>query len=136
MVSELNPYLFFDGTCEEALNFYKDALNGEITMLRKVSEAPKEQQQPQHLDKIMHAVLSLGKVSLFASDSMGYPASNGSNTSVSLTFDSQDSIDRSWEKMKQGGKVNMELQDTFWGARFGMLKDKYGINWIFNYDKK
>jgi PhnB protein len=136
MVNEITPYLFFDGKCEEALNYYKKMLGGEVKQMIRVSDGPKEYQDPKHSNKIMHSVLQAGKASFMASDSMGYPATTGSNTVLNLSFETAKDIDTTWNNMKEGSKITMELQDTFWGARFGTLTDKYGINWMFNYDKK
>jgi PhnB protein len=136
MITHLTPYLAFNDQCEEALNFYAKALGGKIKMMSRVSDGPKEYHQPEHLNKIMHSELEIGKVSFMASDSMGRKLRPGTNTSLSLNFENVDEITSAWKNMCEGATITMELQETFWGAKFGTLQDKYGINWMFNCDKK
>lgn len=135
MITGATPYLSFNNQCEEALNFYAKALQGELNLMR-VSDSPKEYQTPGDENKIMHAELKIGSTSVLASDAFGYPVSPGSNNSVCLNFSDVKEMEAAFNNMKAGGKVTMDLQDTFWGARFGMLTDKFGVNWMFNCDKK
>lgn len=136
MLTNIAPYLYFDGNCEEAIGFYIAALGGEINQIMKVSDGPKEYHAPEHMNKIMHAVITLGNAQVLASDSMGQDCSNGTNTFLSMNFESPEEIRDAWNKLKEGAQISMDLQDTFWGAIFGTLTDKYGINWMFNHDKK
>jgi PhnB protein len=108
------PYLNFNGNAAEALDFYSKALNGQVDYKQTFGESPMESSEEQK-DKIMHASFKAGDLHFLVSDSMqGQP----------------------FAALSEGGKVTMELQDTFWGARFGMLQDKYGFNWMFNHDYK
>jgi PhnB protein len=135
MITSITPYLTFNSTCAEALNFYVKALGAEIKNIQKVSDGPKEYHSPEHMDKVMHAEVAVGKAMFMASDSMGYEMQSGNNTSLSLNFETIDEIEKAWKNMSDGAKIGMELQDTFWGAKFGQLHDKYGICWMFNCQK-
>jgi PhnB protein len=136
MITGITPYLTFNGKCEEAIRFYVSALGGEINHMMRVSDGPKEYQSPEYNNHIMHAQFTIGAASIMASDSMGQEVTPGSNVALSLNFQSEEEILSAFKKMCEGGKVLMELQDTFWEAKFGTLQDKYGINWMFNFDKK
>ena len=135
MITEITPYLNFDN-CEEALNYYVKVLGGEIKSMMRVSDGPKEYQNPDNTNKIMHAVLAVGGSTILASDAMGQDIPAGKNVSLSLNFDDSEHCRKAWDTMKDGSIVTMELQETFWAPQFGMLQDKYGINWMFNCDKK
>ena len=133
---KLVPYLGFNGNCEEAINFYNDVFNGEITQLGRYGESPMETAD-ELKDKIMHARLQFGDTLIMFSDMMGkHEAQAGNMISLSIDCDSTDQLEKVFSGMSQGGKVTMPLQDQFWGARFGMLTDKYGIHWMFNCEKK
>jgi len=136
MVISYSPYLFFNGQCEEALKFYATALKGEIKSIMKVSDGPKEYQKPELMNFVMHSEFVVGKVNILASDSMNHPVDSGSNNSICLNFDDAVEIAGAFKALSEGGTVTMELQDTFWGAKFGTLKDKFGIHWMFNCEKK
>lgn len=130
------PYLNFNGNAAEGLEFYAKALNGEIVFKQTFGESPMESAEGQK-DKIMHASFKAGDLNFLVSDcAPGQSVSGGSNLSLSLNFNDLDEINKTFTALSQGGKVTMELQDTFWGARFGMLTDKYGFNWMFNHDYK
>lgn len=133
---KLYPYLGFKGNCEEALNFYKEAFDGEILQLGRYGESPMETAD-ELKDKIMHARLQFGDTLIMFSDMMGdNEADAGSMISLSIECDSVEQLEKVFPKMAEGGKIKMPLQDQFWGARFGMLTDKYGIHWMFNCEKK
>ena len=128
-------YLMFNGNCEEALNFYKDKLNGNIEFIQRYGESPVDATEEQK-NKIMHATLDLQGFKIMAADSDGKRnVSFGDNFSIALDFKSDGDIERAFNAMHTGGQVTMPLQDTFWGAKFGMCTDKFGVNWMFNYDK-
>ena len=128
------PYLTFNGNAREAMEFYAAALNGKIVMLQTFGEAPIERQENAD-DRIMHAVLEAGPLKMMASDTQpGMEITTGNNLSLSLNFTDAESIKKTFEHLKQDGVVTMELQETFWGATFGMCVDKYGNSWMFNYD--
>ena len=130
------PYLNFNGNAAEALNFYSKALNGEVVYKQTFGESPMESSEEQK-NKIMHASFKAGDLQFLVSDTMpGQLVTSGTNISLSLNFNDADEMNKTFTALSEGGKVTMELQDTFWGARFGMLEDKYGFNWMFNHDYK
>jgi len=133
---KLNPYLIFSGNAEEVLNFYKDALGGDITMLSRYGDSPMPTDED-YKNKVMHSRLVFdGNLVMISDDMKGHPVSTGGNVQLSIEVESLDRINEVFEKMSEGGKVTLPLQDMFWGARFGMLQDKFGINWMFNHELK
>jgi len=133
---QLITYVTFAGNCEEALNFYKDALNGQVLQISRMGEGPME--VPENVKgKIMHARLQIGENVLYMSDTFD-PSSvvQGNNVSLSLQPESIDKTEDLFNKLSAGGTVKMPLQDTFWGARFGMFIDKFGIHWMLNCELK
>ena len=130
---EVTPYLMFNGNCEEALNFYAKVLNGEVKDLMRFEGSPVEGMS-EDKQKVLHSNFVAGNVFFMASDA-GQPAEGNSPVYLSLNFDSQEEQERVFNGLAEGGKVIMPLDDAFWGARFGMLTDRFGINWMFNYDK-
>lgn len=135
-MNKLEVYLTFPGTCREALNFYKDVFGGEILSMQTFGEAPMESSEDQK-DRIMHAQFKSDEIYFMASDGMGESCSDNNGTQVSLSIDSSDEGEQEkiFNKLSEGGNITMPLQDTFWGAKFGMLVDKFGINWMFNCSK-
>lgn len=133
---QLIPYLIFpNGNCEEALKFYEKALGGQTGHVSRYADAPGENQMGMAPDKIMHTqFLADGNVLFMASDGPS-DASDSGNVSLSLNFTDSGSIQAAFAALSEGGAVTMPLQDTFWGATFGMVKDRYGIKWMVNYDK-
>lgn len=134
---QLTPYIMFNGNCEEALNFYAQAFHGEIKDLMRFEGSPVENMSADK-QKVMHAHFAVdGKIIFMAADGgdQGSSASKGGMMHLSINFQSGEEQQKVFEALSEGGKVTMPLQDTFWGARFGMLTDKYGVNWMFNWDK-
>ena len=129
----ITPYIMFNGNCEEALNFYAKALNGEIKDLNRFEGSPAEGMSAD-TQKIMHATFVAGNLTLMASDGNEAEAVGGM-VHLSLNFDDAQQIAKVFEALSEGARVTMPLQDTFWGATFGMLTDKFGVNWMFNHDK-
>ena len=131
------PYLNFNGNAAEALAFYSKALNGAVQFQQTFGESPMPV-GPEFKDKIMHATFKAGDLTIMCSDTNDHmgPVSGGNNLSLSLNFKDIESIDKTFNALSEGGKITMPLQDTFWGARFGMLTDKFGFNWMFNHDIK
>jgi PhnB protein len=134
----VTPYLFFDGRCEEALDFYKQALGAEIGMMMRFKESP-EPPQPgcggvadpaQLADKIMHASLHVRGTMLMASDGMaqGKPKFEG----ISLSLDAKDEAEakRLFDALADGGQVQMPLGKTFFAKSFGMVADRFGVGWM------
>ena len=133
---ELEPYVFFYGKCEEALNFYKDIFNGKIATVMRMKEAPPEMPAPPEWgDKIMHARFEAPGVKFQASDGQPNTPNVDGNVSLSLSTRDESEATRVFGKLASGGEVGMELQDTFWNAKFGVVKYKYGIEWFVNCDK-
>lgn len=134
-MNNLTPYLIFKGDCEEAINFYKDCFGGKVGLIARYSDGPRELTD-ENRDKIMHVSLTFPGGLLFAADDMGSgetaARTEGSNVHLNLTFDTLDEMQTCFDKMREGGKVTLELEDQFWGARFGMLSDRFGIQWMFN----
>lgn len=136
-MKNLNVYLTFSGTCKDALALYKEALGGEIVSLQTFGEAPTPNIPDDQKNNVMHAEFRAGDIYFMASDSMPeQPVILGNAVTLSIGLDSLEEQESIFSKLSDGGAVTMPLQDTFWGARFGMLTDKFGINWMLNCDKK
>ena len=128
------PYLNFNGNAAEALDFYAVALKGNIDFKQTFGESPMDSPE-EFKDRIMHGKLTAGSLNFMVSDCPpGVTVSSGDNLSLSLNFTDANEMNETFAALSEGGKITMELQDTFWGARFGMLKDKYGFHWMFNHD--
>jgi len=128
-------YLNYNGNAEEAINFYKDNLNGTLVSLQRFGDTPMPGNEKDK-DKIMHAVLDLqGFIIMFSDGNDEHKVTFGDNFSIALDFKSENEMEKAFHAMSAGGQVTMPLQDTFWGARFGMCTDKFGVNWMFNMDK-
>ena len=133
---KLTPYLHFADNAEEVLNFYAQALGGEIVMLSRYGDSPMPADEDWK-QKIMHSRLVFDGNMVMISDSFkDKPVSTDGNVQLSVEVESIERINEVFPKMAEGGTVTMELQDMFWGARFGMLKDKFGISWMFNHELK
>ena len=134
MANQLEPYLFFDGKCEEALNFYKGILGGEIEGLSRWSEMPADSGgppvTPETAHRVMHANFKSGAVEFMASDATPGKKYGEGPISLSLAVDDLAQAQRIFGALGEGGNVEMPMQDMFWGAKFGMLTDKYGIDWM------
>jgi PhnB protein len=127
----IQPYIFFNGNCREAMTFYAKALGAEINF-HKAGDTPGT--PPAHGERIMHAHLGLRDIVIMASDWMSSePFPEGRSFSLSIDCDSPEEQDRLFAAIGEGGAVTMPLQDTFWGARFGMVQDKFGIRWMFSH---
>lgn len=134
---QLTPYIIFNGNCEEALNFYAKALSGEIKDLMRFEGTPGESMATDK-QKVMHSHFVADGFFFMASDSgMGAPESTPGSGQVDLSInvDNEEQLNKVFNGLGEGGTVTMPLQDTFWGAKFGMLKDKFGMNWMFNMEK-
>ena len=130
----INPYLNFNGNCEEALNFYCVTIGGEIKTLSRYEGSPGESMSDDK-QKVMHASFEGRGITLLASDGTGNEATSGS-IHLCLDFKDVSAMENVFNALAQGGTVTMPLEDTFWGARFGMLTDKFGIKWMFNSEIK
>lgn len=133
-MAQIQPYLTFNGNCAEAMNFYKGVFGGEL-MMQTFGQAPMESPENSK-DRIMHAQLSNGELMIMASDGMpDQPVSAGNNVTLNVNSNSKEEQEKYFNALAEGGKITMPLQDTFWGAYFGMLTDKFGMNWMFNFHK-
>jgi PhnB protein len=134
----LNPYLNFAGNTEEAFNFYKSVFGGEFTMIQRFKDTPeKDKISPADQQKIMHVGLPIGKGNVLmatdALESMGHPVKMGNNINLSLETQNKEESDKIFNALSVGGKIEMPLQNTFWGAYFGSVIDKFEIHWLVNY---
>jgi PhnB protein len=130
----VQPYLFFDGRCEEAVEFYRKVLCAEVTMLMRFKDSPDRSAPgmvpPGSEDKVMHASLRIGEATVLVSDGrcMGQPAFKG--FSLSLTVADVAEADRLFAALGEGGQVQMPLAETFFAPRFGMVADRFGVGWM------
>ena len=134
-MAHLTPYLAFNGNCREAMEFYKTVFGGELNV-QTFGEAPVNAAEKDKA-RVMHAQLSSGNFMLMASDGMpDRPVTFGDSVSLSVHTQSKDETDTLFKKLSEGGTVTMPLENTFWGAYFGMLIDKFGIHWLFNFQQE
>jgi PhnB protein len=135
MKGQLTPYLSFDGNAKQALEFYKEVLGGEIIGLQTFGEADYPT-PPEADNRVMHAKLSKGDISLMFSDTFpGQSVVVGTNITLTLEPESDEEIQSLYDALRKGGKALMELEDTFWGAKYGRVQDQFGIIWELNYQK-
>ena len=136
LVMKLVPYLNFAGNAEEALNFYTDSLGGEVIMINRYGDSPMPSDED-YKQKLMHARLQFDGNLLMMSDVFkGQAVSTDGNIQLSVEVPDKDRLNEVFNKMARGGTVTMPLAEQFWGATFGMLKDKFGVNWMFNSENK
>jgi len=128
----LSPYLSFGGNAEAALNFYAEAFNGRVTELKRFAEAP--QMPHPNKNEILHGRVEADGIRVMASD--GKKDAPAGRISLSLEFTDNAELDRVFAKLSAGGTVTMPVAEQFWGARFGMLTDKFGVAWMVNCDAK
>jgi PhnB protein len=130
----INPYLNFDGNTREAMQFYAGVLDAELEIQSFGDVGMAE--TPEMKDRTMHASLKKGDVVIMASDTMpGMPYVQGNNVWININCESEEEIERLFKALGAAGTVLMPLADQFWGAKFGMLKDRYDIHWMLNFDK-
>jgi PhnB protein len=129
-------YLFFNGNCEEAMKFYANVFNTKVEFIQRYKDAP-EPHDHHAGDKIMHASMNIRGSYIMFSDAHGKDeVTQGNNFSISLDFKDNGEQENLFIKLSSGGKVTLPLQDTFWGSRFGMCTDKFGVNWMFSTEHK
>ncbi|MEH7085230.1 VOC family protein [Neobacillus drentensis] len=135
MKGQATPYLMFDGKAKEALHYYRDVFGGEISNLQTYGEADYPTPPEAH-DRIIHAQFKCGDLFLMVSDAFpGNSVVVGNNISLTLEFESEEEIQKIYDALSQNGQVFMELQDTFWGAKYAKVKDAYGVIWDLNHTK-
>jgi PhnB protein len=133
---KLTPYIHFQGDAEEAMNFYAEALGGNIIAISRYGDSPMPSDED-YKDKVIHGRVQFGDNVIMISDTFkGNIVQTGGNIQLSVEISEEGKIDGIFTKMAEGGVVTMELQDAFWGARFGMLKDRFGVSWMFNHELK
>ena len=130
-VQQVQPYLFFDGRAEEAIEFYKKTLDAKVTMLMRWKESPdKSMCTPGNENKVMHSYMTIGETGVMISDgrNTGHPKFEGFALSIATKTEAE--ADRLFGALGDGGKVTMPMSKTFFSPRFGMLADKFGVNWM------
>ncbi|WP_299556255.1 VOC family protein [Seonamhaeicola sp.] len=133
-----HTYLHFNGNCETAMNFYKDVLDGTMTTFMRFGEAPEEAfKAPDFAQNwVMHCTLEFGGTLLMASDYLSQDQDfvSGSNFAVSISVDDEAQGQAICDSLAEGGKLMMPFMDAFWGGKFGMLQDKFGVHWMVSCD--
>lgn len=138
-MTTVNPYLTFNGNCEDAFIFYKSVFGGEFSYLVRFKEMPSETPVPEEIKElIMHVSLPISNETvLLGSDSdpvFAPTITEGNNISLFINAETEDDAKRFFNALSKGGRITMPLEKTFWGALYGMFTDKFGINWMVNYD--
>jgi len=136
----INPYLIFNGNTEEAFNFYKSIFGGEFLAVQRFKDIPEgDKFSPGQKEKLMHISLPIGKGNILmagdALESMG-PVSFGNNFHLAVEADSKEEAEKIFKELSAGAKIELPIADAFWGAYFGMLTDKFGIEWMVSYTYK
>jgi PhnB protein len=128
----VQSYLYFDGRCEEALDFYKKTLGAKVEMMVRFKDSPEKNPMctPENVDKVMHTQFKIGDTTILASDgrNTGNPKFDGFALAINAKDEAE--VDKLFNGLADGGKVTMPLTKTFFSPRFGMLADKFGVNWI------
>jgi len=130
----VQPYLFFDGRCEEAVEFYRRAIGAEVEMLMRFRDGPEPAQPgmvpPGSENKVMHAALRIGDTMVLGSDGRCLGQPNFQGFALSLTAADDAEADRLFAALAEGGQVQMALAKTFFSSRFGMVADRFGVSWM------
>jgi PhnB protein len=130
----VNPYLFFDGRCEEAINFYRQAIGAELVRMMRYSESPDKTPEgmlaPGSENKVMHAEFRLGDSLIMASDGSCHGNPKFDGVSLTLSVGSENEAERAFAALGDGGQVQMPLMKTFFSPKFGMVADKFGVSWM------
>jgi PhnB protein len=130
----VEPYLFFNGRCEEAVEFYKKALGAEVAMLMRFKDSPEPHAPgmlpPGSENKVMHVSFRVGNTTVMASDGFCKGQTDFQGLSLSLTVSNETEADRVFAALADGGHVQMPLNKTFWSPRFGMVTDRFGLGWM------
>jgi len=130
--TSVQPYLFFGGRCDEALDFYRSALGAEVVMLSRFKESPEPTPglPDCFADKVMHATFRIGETMLMASDGRCEGEANFEGFSLSITVSDEAESERVFAALSERGLVTMQLEKTFWAPKFGMLQDRFGVGWM------
>lgn len=133
MISNIHPYINFNGNCEAALNFYQTCLGGEIKLLT-VSDSPAAPQLPSEMhQKIMHGEIKFGNMMIMASDINDNRSQTGNAVSLFIHFTEEAELMSAFEALSVGGTISLPVAKQFWGATYGELTDKFGIKWRCNF---
>ena len=140
-MAQLNPYLHYNGNAEEAFTFYKSVFGGEFAVVSRFKDLsmPEHPISESEANKIMHIALPIGNSTLMASDVpefMGQVNENENRTKISISTESREEADKLFNGLSAGGIVEMPIGDSPWGSYFGMFRDKYGIEWMIDFDTK
>lgn len=140
-MARIDPHINFNGNAEEAFNFYKSVFGGEFYHIIRYKDLaiPGFSIPENEADKIMHIALSIGGNLLMANDvpeHMGKTNENENRSKISITTDSKEEADRIFNGLSSGGQIEMPIGDSPWGSYFGMFRDRYGIEWMVNYDER
>jgi PhnB protein len=135
-MATINPYIGFDGNCEEAFNFYKSVFGTEFTYVMKFKDVPSGYNMPaSQAEKIMHIALPIGKgTSLMGTDAASEKINVGNNIYINITVESETEAHKLFDGLSKGGQVTSPLKVEFWGDLFGTITDKYGIHWMVLYE--
>jgi PhnB protein len=130
----IQPYLFFNGQCEQALEFYRKAIGADVLFLMRFKESPEPPKPgmvpPGFENKIMHTSFRVGQTTVMASDGCSTDKPNFQGFSLALSVPTEAEADRVFAALSDGGQVRMQLAKTFWSPRFGMVEDRFGIGWM------
>ncbi len=136
MKTNIQPYLFFNGRCDEALEFYRTHLGAEVQELMRFKESPDplptEMHYPGYEEKVMHAAIRIGESSIMMSDGCRVDETNFAGFSLSLNLADQVEAKRTFDTLAKDGEVTMPLDKTFWSPCFGMVTDRFGLCWMIN----
>jgi PhnB protein len=140
-MAQINPHINFNGNAEEAFSFYKSVFGGEFTTIIRFKElaSPEFPVAENEANKIMHIELPVGKNLLMANDvpeSMGRTNENENRSKISIRAESKEEADKLFNGLSKGGKIEMPIADSPWGSYFGMFRDKYGIEWMVDFDPR
>ena len=135
-MAQLSSYLHFGGNCRDAMTFYQGCLGGELNV-QTVGDTPMAEQMPEEARKqVIHSMLVADGIMILASDMVhGDSVVRGNGMTLCLNCSSEEEIQTLFAKLAEGGNVGEPLRTEFWGGTFGSLTDKFGVNWMFNYDK-
>ncbi|ETT64564.1 VOC family protein [Paenibacillus sp. FSL H8-0457] len=133
MALRMNPYLVMDGNAKEAIQFYEKALDAQVVMVQTFGEMPANPDFPlpdSARDRISHALLKVGETDLMFSDTFpGQPVQSSNQVQICIMTDQAEQAKRIYEALREGGQVVMPLQETFWSPAYGIVADKFGVNW-------
>ena len=138
-MAQINPHINFNGNAEEAFTFYKSVFGGEFAMIVRFKDlsSPEFPVADNEANKIMHIALPIGKNILMANDVpeiMGRVNENENRSKISISAESKEEADKLFNGLSEGGKVEMTIADSPWGSYFGMFRDKFGIEWMVDFD--